>query len=226
MPIRVKSVSKFVKVSPTKAYGIANLVRGKNAVEAADSLSFMPNRAAKEIMKTVKSGIANAYNNFNLPKEDLVIAELRIDKGPAHKRMMPRARGSRDIISKKTSHITVLIESPMDEKQVLDAKRAKEAELKAKLAEENKKAVKEMQEAEKVAEKKETVAKKTTKAEAKDAPKVKDVKTAETKVETAKEVKSEIPHEKPEFKDKEEAKGSSMWGLKSFKEKFFRRKNG
>jgi large subunit ribosomal protein L22 len=70
----------------------------------------MPQKAAKEIARTIMSAAANAENNFDMVRDDLVVKFLYADEGPALKRFMPRARGRGDRIRKRTSHITVIVD--------------------------------------------------------------------------------------------------------------------
>ena len=57
------------------------------------------------------SAIANATNNFNLDPDTLVVREAYVDEGPTLKRFRPRAQGRAYRIRKRTSHITVVVES-------------------------------------------------------------------------------------------------------------------
>lgn len=223
MSFKVNSVSKFVKVSPTKAIAFARLAKGKRALDVVDEYSFVPNKAAKAISKTVKSAVANAYHNFNLKKEDLTVSVITIDKGPVRRKLNQRARGSRDILKVKTSHIKVVLESPVDEKKVLQEKSARDEELKTRMQKELEEAKKQEEAQEKQAEKKEISKKASSKSTEK---LVKDVNKDTEKTEESEEKKSEIPHKSETPITKNQAKSSEMWGLKSFKDKFFRRKSG
>lgn len=104
-----RAISKYVKISPMKARAIADLVRLKKTTEALDILNFSKRKSASYIQETLKSAIANAKNNFGLSEDNLYISELKIDQGPAIRRLNMRARGGRDIIDTKTSHITIIL---------------------------------------------------------------------------------------------------------------------
>ncbi len=107
--MEARAITRFVRLSPRKARLVADLVRGKSALEALITLEFTNKKAARVIKKTLASAIANATNNFNLDEEKLVVSTIMIDDGPALKRLMPRAQGRADIIRKPTSHITVAV---------------------------------------------------------------------------------------------------------------------
>jgi len=62
------------------------------------------------VAKVIRSSQANAENNFNLVKDDLVIKDIRVEPGPMLKRGQPRAMGRLFSIFKRTSHITAIVE--------------------------------------------------------------------------------------------------------------------
>jgi large subunit ribosomal protein L22 len=70
----------------------------------------MPQKAAREIAKTIQSAAANAENNFDMERRDLVVKTIFADEGPALKRFMPRARGMANRIRRRTTHITVVVD--------------------------------------------------------------------------------------------------------------------
>jgi large subunit ribosomal protein L22 len=88
---------------------IADLVRGKNVVDALATLRFSPRLAAKEVAKTIASAAANADANHGLAKGDLYISEIRADEGPMLKRGRAGARGRHMPILKRSAHITVVL---------------------------------------------------------------------------------------------------------------------
>jgi len=113
MAVLVKAHYRYLRIAPRKTRYVADLVRGMNVQEAEAQLMFLPQRAAKPILKLLRSAIANARNNAKLNPEVLFIKELRVDEGPKLKRYTPRARGSSAKIQKKSSHLTIVIgESP------------------------------------------------------------------------------------------------------------------
>ena len=105
---------RYQRLSPQKARLVADVVRGKNALQALNILRFTNKKAAKFIEKTLRSAIANAEHNFNLDPEKLYISKILIDKGPVLKRISPRAMGRADIIRKPTAHITVEVDEKVD----------------------------------------------------------------------------------------------------------------
>ena len=104
------AVAQYVRMSPSKITYILDLVRGKKAQEAVAILENMPDKGAFESLKVLKSAIANAENNMGKNVETLVVKEAYATSGPQFKRMSPRAKGSGNVILKKTSHITIVLD--------------------------------------------------------------------------------------------------------------------
>jgi large subunit ribosomal protein L22 len=100
-----------VRVSPTKARRVIDLVRGKSVAEALDILRWAPQAASEPVAKVIASAAANAQNNNGLDPATLVVATVYADGGPTAKRIRPRAQGRAFRIRKRTSHITVVVES-------------------------------------------------------------------------------------------------------------------
>src|SRR6185436_15563159 len=105
------AVARFVRISPTKARRVIDLVRGKSVTEALDILRWAPQDASEPVAKVIASAAANAQNNDGLDPSTLVVATIHADGGPTAKRIRPRAQGRAYRIRKRTSHITVIVES-------------------------------------------------------------------------------------------------------------------
>jgi len=101
----------YVRVTPMKARRIVDLIRGKGAQESLAMLKFAPQAASEPVAKVLASAIANAENNFSLDPETLIISRAYVDQGPTLKRFRPRAQGRAYRIHKRTSHITIEVES-------------------------------------------------------------------------------------------------------------------
>ena len=101
----------YVRVTPMKARRIVDLIRGKDAQDALAMLKFAPQAASEPVAKVLASAIANAENNFSLDADTLVISRAYVDEGPTLKRFRPRAQGRAYRIRKRTSHITIEVES-------------------------------------------------------------------------------------------------------------------
>ncbi len=96
--------------SPRKVRVVADLIRGKSLVAANAQLAFLPKRAAGPLSKLLASALANAKNlDSAVTAETLYVNEIRVDKAPTAKRIMPRARGSASRINKRSSHVFVTL---------------------------------------------------------------------------------------------------------------------
>jgi large subunit ribosomal protein L22 len=100
-----------VNVTPMKARRVIDLIRNKPASDALSVLKFAPQAASAPVAKVLASAIANAENNFNLDPATLVVSRAFVDEGPTLKRFQPRAQGRAYRINKRTSHITIEVES-------------------------------------------------------------------------------------------------------------------
>jgi large subunit ribosomal protein L22 len=110
-PTRARAVARYVHMSPTKVRRVIALVKGRPLQEALDILRYSPQAAAETLRKVIASAAANAENNLELDRDTLVVANAAADEGPTLKRIRPRAQGRAYRIRRRTSHITVEVES-------------------------------------------------------------------------------------------------------------------
>jgi large subunit ribosomal protein L22 len=103
--------ASHVRVSPMKARRVIALIRDLPAQEALSVLKFAPQAASEPVGKVLASAIANAEHNFQLDPQTLVVSRAYVDEGPTMKRFRPRAQGRAYRIRKRTSHITIEVES-------------------------------------------------------------------------------------------------------------------
>lgn len=108
--METKSVAKYIRVSPQKARLVIDQIRGQNIESALGTLAFSKKAVSKVIEKVVKSAIANAENNNGLDVDKLYVKKVFVDAGATMKRMRPRAQGRGNVIRKRTSHITVVLD--------------------------------------------------------------------------------------------------------------------
>jgi large subunit ribosomal protein L22 len=107
--MRVSATAKFLRGSTRKARLVTTAIKGKPVEEAAALLRFMPQHAAADIARVLKSATANAENNHNLSAEDLYIADAIANEGPTIKRWRARAQGRAFAIHKPMTHITIVV---------------------------------------------------------------------------------------------------------------------
>jgi large subunit ribosomal protein L22 len=100
---------RFVSISAQKVRLVADLVRGKDAVEALNVLKFTTNRAAHPVSKVLASAVANGEENFGVSREDLYIYRIFADEAPTRKWRRFGARGRFKPWLRRSSHITVVL---------------------------------------------------------------------------------------------------------------------
>lgn len=100
-----------LRIAPRKVRSVAALIKEMPALSAQNQLSFQVRRPAEPLLKLLKSGIASADRNFNVKADHLYVRNILVDEGPMLKRFRPRAHGRAGAIHKKTSHITLVLES-------------------------------------------------------------------------------------------------------------------
>src|SRR5690606_24999526 len=109
--------ARFVRDSPTKVRRVIELIKGQNANEALTTLKYSPQAAAYQLSKVLASAMANAENNLDLDPDTLWDKNAYADERPTLKRIQPRAQGRAYRIRKRTSHITVEVESRPEAKK-------------------------------------------------------------------------------------------------------------
>jgi large subunit ribosomal protein L22 len=102
---------RYLRMTPMKCRRVVDIVRGLPVQEALDILRFQPQAAAEPVAKVIASAAANAENNKQLDPASLFISSAYVDEGPTLKRFRPRAQGRAYRIRKRTSHITVVVQS-------------------------------------------------------------------------------------------------------------------
>ncbi len=110
--MEVRAVARYVRMSPWKVRRVADAVRGRGVDEALALLRAMPHRAARVVEKVVRSAVANAEHNLELDRASLVVARIAVDRGPGGgmwKRLVPRARGRADVMTRHNCHVTVVV---------------------------------------------------------------------------------------------------------------------
>ena len=107
--MRVSATAKYLRGSTRKTRLVTQAIKGKKVEDATAILRFMPQKAAGDVARVLKSATANAENNHNLSAEDLIVLEAHCNEGPAMKRWRPRAQGRAFPIHKPMTHITIVV---------------------------------------------------------------------------------------------------------------------
>jgi large subunit ribosomal protein L22 len=104
-----RATARFIRVSPSKARQVVDLIRDRHVDDARRVLRFSQRAATAPVSKVLESAIANAEHNHSLPADELVVARAWVDEGPTLRRYRPRALGRATRIRKRTSHISIVV---------------------------------------------------------------------------------------------------------------------
>ena len=111
-----KAQLNYLRMAPRKVRLVADLIRGLSVNDAEAQLLYERRRAAKPLLKLLRSAIADAKNTKQLEPATLFIEVIRVDQGPMLKRSLPRARGMATPIQKKMSHVMLVLGEKADQK--------------------------------------------------------------------------------------------------------------
>ncbi len=128
--MEARAITRNIGVPATKLRQVVDLIRNKPVEEALSILRFSSRHVAKTVEKTLRSAIANAVNKDEenpVDAEDLVVVTVSADQGRSIKRIRPRARGSADRISKRQSHLTIVVSDGRDDDELAPGADAGEA---------------------------------------------------------------------------------------------------
>ena len=106
----VRAVAKKLGASQKRLKPIIDLVRGQPVDAALDTLGLLTSPWAKSVAKVVASAAANAENNMLMNRDNLRIVQITADNAESLKRFRPRARGRIGRITKRSSHLTVVVD--------------------------------------------------------------------------------------------------------------------
>jgi large subunit ribosomal protein L22 len=106
----VHASARSLRISPRKMRLVTNLVKNMRVTDAVTQLQFTNKKAAKMLVRLLRSAVANAENNFSLSADNLFVKSITCDMGQTMKRMFPRARGSGFVVRRKMSHVNVVLE--------------------------------------------------------------------------------------------------------------------
>jgi large subunit ribosomal protein L22 len=102
-----RATARFIRISPTKARQVTDLIRGRHVDDARRVLRFTPRAATVPVAKVLESAVANAEHNHDLPGDELVVIRTWVDEGPTLRRFRPRALGRATRVRKRTCHISI-----------------------------------------------------------------------------------------------------------------------
>ena len=117
-----QAIGRMIRSSQYKLNLVAGLIRGKRVEQALADLTFSNKRIAVEVLKVLKSAVANAENNHNLDVDDLVVAQAWTGKDMVLKRFHARGRGRGASVLKPFSELTIVVREQAKEEKKAKAK--------------------------------------------------------------------------------------------------------
>lgn len=106
--MEARAVTKYLRISPRKVRLVIDQIRRKPVEEACYLLAALNKKAARVVLKSLESAMANAKVK-KMDEKNLVIAEVKADGGPMLKRIMTRSMGRADRIKKRSTHLTITL---------------------------------------------------------------------------------------------------------------------
>lgn len=99
----------YFRMAPRKVRAVARLIKGLSVDYAERQLMFYNKKAAKALLKLLKSAVSNAKNK-GYEVKNLYIENIIVNEGPhTLKRYYPKSRGMVGRILKRMSHIEIIL---------------------------------------------------------------------------------------------------------------------
>jgi large subunit ribosomal protein L22 len=114
--MEAKAIAKSISMSPRKVRLVVDQIRGRSVNEAYAILQYSKKAAAEPVGKTLRSAVANAQYKAQEAGDVLDVDALRVkaafvDEGATLRRWRAAAMGRATPIRKRTSHITVIVDT-------------------------------------------------------------------------------------------------------------------
>ena len=114
--MKARAIARNIGMSPRKMRMVLDLIRGRGVNEAYSILKFSKKAATRPIEKTLRSAVANATQHADqaggyVDADELVVKEAYVNEGPTLKRFSPRAMGRATPILKRTSQLTIVVDT-------------------------------------------------------------------------------------------------------------------
>src|SRR5574337_578943 len=108
-----RATLKYIRMSPQKVRLVVDQIRGRRVGEALGILKFTKKRATREIERVLRSAISNAeQKSENVDVDELIVSRAYVNEGPRQKRIRPAPMGRAYRYQRRTSHVTLVVESP------------------------------------------------------------------------------------------------------------------
>jgi large subunit ribosomal protein L22 len=109
-----RAQARFMRVSPQKARLVLNLIKGKRAEDALNTLAFTKKRVAPTVEKLLRSAIENANyvsgeKGIDVDVDNLYVKSAVANEGPRMKRIRPAPMGRAFRYVRRIAHIELVL---------------------------------------------------------------------------------------------------------------------
>jgi large subunit ribosomal protein L22 len=109
-----RAEARYMRVSPQKARLVLDLIRGRRAEEARNTLAFTKKRVAATVAKLLQSALDNANylsseKGLDVNIDDLYVKRAVANDGPRMKRIRPAPMGRAYRYVRRIAHIELVL---------------------------------------------------------------------------------------------------------------------
>ena len=125
--IEGRATARYVRTSAQKAKLVLDLIRGHDVNRALATLRFARKGIAHDIAKVLRSAISNAQQKEGAggDVDRLYVGVCYADQGPSLKRIRAAPMGRAFRITKRTSHLTVMVRERPEKTVVVQVETSK-----------------------------------------------------------------------------------------------------
>lgn len=123
--MKAYAIQRNIHITSSKAKLVCDLIRGKKVKDALVILDHTNKKISPIIKKLLNSAISNATNSKTFSSVDsLYVYSIVANQGTTMKRALPRAKGSSNMIRKRSCHIEIVLSDDPNQKakDLLDIK--------------------------------------------------------------------------------------------------------
>ncbi len=113
--MQFKATHRYARMGPRKARLVVDLIRGRTANQALDTLANDNHRASFYVRKVLASAVANALQNPEVRASRLVVSRAYVNEGPllqGRMRWRPGPMGRAMPFRRRTCHIHIELQDP------------------------------------------------------------------------------------------------------------------
>jgi large subunit ribosomal protein L22 len=111
--MEARATQKYIRCSPQKARLVVDLIRGKNVGDALSTLTYTKKRVTEAVEKILRAAISNAeQKSEHVDVDQLIVSKAYVNDGPRQKRVRPAPMGRAYRYQRRSSHVTIVVESP------------------------------------------------------------------------------------------------------------------